>query len=78
MAVKFPRMGETEALHKQLVAIEITVVIDGTVRIGTQVLEKGQIAIVDPGEIVDFESLTDSSLVCIKFPRIPQDKVIVS
>ena len=76
VGIKFFKAGETEASHKQLVATEITIVIDGTIRLGSSIFERGDIISIPPKEIADFESLTDSSLVCIKFPSIPNDKVI--
>jgi quercetin dioxygenase-like cupin family protein len=76
VGIKFFKMGETEASHKQLVATEITIVIDGTIRLGTSIFARGDIISIPPNEIADFESLTDSSLVCIKFPSIPSDKVV--
>jgi hypothetical protein len=76
VGVKFFKTGETEASHKQLVATEITIVIDGTIRLGSSIFKRGDIISIPPNEIADFESLTDSSLVCIKFPSIPNDKVI--
>jgi quercetin dioxygenase-like cupin family protein len=77
VAVKFFKRGETEASHKQLIATEITVVIEGHIRLGGSIFERGDIISIPPHEVADFESLTDSSLVCVKFPSIPNDKVVV-
>lgn len=77
VAVKFFRQGDTEASHKQLVATEITVVIEGHVRLGSLTFGRGDVISIPPHEVADFESLTDSSLVCIKFPSLPNDKVVV-
>jgi quercetin dioxygenase-like cupin family protein len=72
------KKGEIEASHKQLIATEITVVIEGEIRLGNSVFSRGDVISILPHEVADFESLTDSSLVCIKFPSIPNDKVIVN
>lgn len=77
VAVKFFKRGETEASHKQLIATEITVVIEGHIRLGGSIFKRGDIISIPPHEVADFESLTDSSLVCVKFPSIPNDKVVV-
>lgn len=77
VAIKFFSMGEVEPAHKQLVATEITVVIEGQIRLGSSTFNRGDIVSIPPNEVADFESLTDSSLVCIKFPSIPNDKVEV-
>jgi quercetin dioxygenase-like cupin family protein len=78
IAVKFFSQGEIEAAHKQLIATEITVVIEGEVRLGSSFFTRGDIISIPPNEVADFESLTDSSLVCIKFPSIPNDKVVIN
>ena len=75
VGVKFFKLGEVEKAHKQLLSTEITVVIDGTIRLGTKIFQRGDIILIPPQEVLDFESLTDSSLVCLKFPSIPDDKV---
>ena len=74
--VKFFSKGDTELSHKQILATEITVVSSGRVRIGNQILERGEMLIIYPGEYADFEALTDGSLTCVKFPSIPSDKVL--
>jgi quercetin dioxygenase-like cupin family protein len=77
VGVKFFKPGDIEEAHKQLVATEITIVIDGIVRLGSERYTKGDIIEIPPHEVADFESLTHSSLVCIKFPSLPNDKVVV-
>lgn len=76
VGIKFFKKGSVEEAHKQLIATEITVVIEGKVRLGSRICESGDIILIPPNEVVDFESLTESKLVCIKFPSIPIDKVI--
>lgn len=77
IAVKFFKAGQTEPLHKQLIATEITVVVEGIIKIGGGTFEQGDIITVFPEEVVAFESITDSALVCVKSPSIPIDKVLV-
>jgi len=77
VAVKFFRKGETEASHKQLVATEITIVIEGEIRLSDTSFVRGDIISIPPNEFADFEALTDASLVSVKFPSIPDDKVIL-
>ncbi len=76
VGVKFFKSGDVEPSHKQLIATEITVISEGSVRIGKLVLKKGDTLIIYPGEYADFEALTDGSLTCLKFPSIPSDKVL--
>ena len=76
VAVKMFQAGEKEALHKQLVATEVTVVIEGEIRMRESVFVKGDVITIPPGEFADFQSITDSSLVCIKYPSLPDDKIL--
>jgi hypothetical protein len=76
VAVKFFHAGETEPTHKQLIATEITVVVNGKIRLGGSSYESGDIIRIEPGIFADFESVTDSALVCIKYPSLPSDKVL--
>jgi hypothetical protein len=76
VSVKYFRSGDLEPSHKQLIATEITVVVSGKIRMKDLILSEGQIVTIPPGEFADFEALTDCSLVCIKYPSIPSDKVL--
>jgi len=76
VAVKWFKAGETEPLHKQLVATEITVVIEGEIILGGKKFIKGDVVTIPPGESAAFESVTDSALVCVKNPSLPNDKVL--
>ena len=77
VGVKHFAVGEVEAAHKQLVATEITIVISGRIRLGKEEFSDGDIISIPPHEVADFEALTECSLVCIKFPSLPDDKVVV-
>lgn len=77
VGVKFFLEGDTEPLHKQLIAIEFTVVISGEIRINGTKFTRGQIIKIDPEEPADFLALTDASLLCLKTPSIPSDRVVL-
>jgi hypothetical protein len=66
--------GDREALHYQMIAIEFTLVIEGTCRIGSHQLGPDDVLRIDPGEAADFEALTDVVLVALKSPSLPSDK----
>jgi quercetin dioxygenase-like cupin family protein len=68
---------ETEPSHFQNIATEITIVASGTIEINGTVFTEGDIIIIEPGEAASFKSLSTSKLLCIKYPSIPSDKVIV-
>ena len=75
IAVKWFKAGEKEPLHKQIIATEVTVVVEGKIRLGGEIFSQGDIITIPPGEFAEFESITDSSLVCVKSPSLPNDKV---
>ena len=74
VCLKRYRKGETEPLHYQLTALEITLIISGTARMGDEVLQTNEAIMLEPFEAYDFEALTDVILVAIKTPSIPSDK----
>jgi quercetin dioxygenase-like cupin family protein len=77
VGVKHFNAGEVEAAHKQLVATEITIVVSGKIRLASGIFSDGDIISIPPNEVADFEALSDCALVCIKFPSLPNDKVVV-
>jgi hypothetical protein len=68
--------GETEPRHYQLIATEITVIVLGKARMGDQILNPNEVLTVFPTEVLDFEALEDCTIVAIKFPSIPSDKIL--
>ena len=76
VCVKAFKVGDCETSHYQVIATEITVVLSGKVRMGEILLTEDDILVVEPGEIVDFEALTDCKVLGIKFPSLPEDKVL--
>ena len=75
--VKWYKKGETELSHYQKKAIEITVIISGIARMGDVIIEPGDIILLEPGEVCDFEALEDIILVAVKSPSLPSDKVAI-
>jgi quercetin dioxygenase-like cupin family protein len=76
VGVKFFKKGEVEQKHHQNIATEITIVISGTVSFNDEEFNSGDVIVVEPKEKTIFKSLTDSSVTCLKFPSIPNDKVL--
>jgi hypothetical protein len=76
VAVKKFSKGDREPAHFQKIATEITVVINGKIRLGTQYFGADEIITIEPFESVDFECIENCELVCIKFPSLPNDKVL--
>lgn len=76
VAVKNYKAGDKEAAHYHKIATEITEILSGKVRMNETELVAGDIAIVYPGEIVEFEALEDSSNVVVKIPGALNDKYL--
>jgi hypothetical protein len=75
--VKRYKQGDTEKPHYQKLALEITVVISGRIRMGRKLFGPDDIIFLAPEEICDFEALEDSVVIAVKSPSIPADKVLV-
>ena len=76
IAVKRYNTGETEHKHFQKTATEVTFVVSGKIRMNEEILVGNQIIELSPSEEYDFEALEKTVLVCIKYPSLPEDKII--
>lgn len=74
VAVKHYRAGDAEAAHFHRVATEVTVVISGKIRMAGQEWCEGDIVVLQPGEVTDFEAITDCVNVVVKMPGALNDK----
>ena len=77
VAVKQYKAGDKEAAHMHRVATEITVVLSGRIRMLNQEWGEGDILVLEPGEITDFEALTDCINVVVKTPGVLNDKFLM-
>ena len=77
VAVKRYRAGEAESAHYHKVATEYTAVISGDVRMNGTIYHAGEIIVMEPGEVTDFEALSDAVNVVVKLPGANADKYIV-
>lgn len=77
VSVKYFNAGDSEKAHFQKVASEITVVIAGVISLNEKKFSANDIVIIEPNEVAEFVSISESILVCIKFPSIPSDKIII-
>jgi len=74
VALKRFAKGDTEPMHHQVQATEVTVIISGRCRIGAYELGPDDVIRIAPREAADFEALTDVVLVAVKYPSLPEDK----
>ena len=77
VAVKYYRAGDAESSHFHKIATEFTVIISGNVKMNGIKYGKGDIVVMEPGDITDFTALTDAVNVVIKIPGANNDKFIV-
>jgi anti-sigma factor ChrR (cupin superfamily) len=77
VAVKYYKAAEKEPMHKHQVATEVTLVLHGRVRMGGGEWSGGDIVVLAPGEITDFEAITDCATVVVKVPGARDDKYLI-
>ena len=77
VAVKRYCAGDYEVAHYHKIATELTVVTKGNVRMNGTEYGEGDIIVMEPGDVTDFEALTDAENVVVKIPGANNDKYIV-
>ncbi|WP_165720416.1 hypothetical protein [Bordetella trematum] len=77
VAVKQYRSGDYEGRHYHKIATEVTLILSGRVRMAGKEWGEGEIIVLSPGEVTDFEALTDAVNVVVKVPGALNDKFIV-
>ena len=74
--------GDYEPPHHHKIATEITLVTSGSALFNfvnkkeIHLLKKGDIIVIEPGEVVAFSAIEDCSTVVVKIPGILDDKYI--
>ncbi len=77
-AVKSYKKGDYEERHYHKIATEITVIIQGRVRMNGVEYKKGDIIVMEPNESTDFECLEDDTQnVVVKIPGANNDKYLI-
>ena len=76
-AVKRYKSGERESAHFHAIATEVTLVVDGHARFSDRDVGPGGIVVVEPGEALSFEAVTDVTTVVVKVPSAPTDKHLI-
>lgn len=74
VSVKNYRAGDREERHLHRLAIELTLIASGRVRMNGSEFASGDIVEIPPGESTDFEALEDTINVVVKSPSAPGDK----
>ena len=76
VAVKKYKAGEKEEAHYHKIATEITLILGGEVLMNGKKWIDGDIIKISPGEVTDFEAITNTTTVVVKVPSISNDKYL--
>ena len=76
VAVKEYKKGDKEEKHYHKIATEITIIVSGRVKMNGIEYSKGDIIVIEPNEVTDFEALEDTVNTVVKFPGVNNDKYI--
>ena len=76
IAVKKYLAGEKEERHYHKIATEITVIIEGKVKMNNRIYKKNDIIKINPKEDTDFVVMEDTITVVVKHPGANNDKYI--
>lgn len=77
VAVKEYAEGCKEEKHYHKIATEITVIIRGVARVNDVVLKEGDVVLLAPGEVAEFETLEPTITVVVKIPGANDDKHVL-
>lgn len=76
VAVKKYKAGDHDQAHFHKVATEVTLILSGQVRMIGRVWGEGDILVLEPGVITDFEAISDVVSVVVKLPGVTDDKYL--
>ena len=76
VAVKEYSAGDFEDAHYHKIATEITVVLDGKIKMADKIWNVGDIIVLEPNDVSSFEALTAARLVVVKLPGANNDKYL--
>jgi hypothetical protein len=76
ICLKHFKSNDREEAHFQKISTEISIVVSGVVQFNDEVFYPNAIISILPGEIANFVCLEDAIVVGIKFPSVPEDKVL--
>lgn len=76
VACKHYKKGDAEERHIHKIAAEITLIVEGLVKMNDVIYKPGDIIVLDPGDATDFQALEDTTNVVVKIPSVAGDKYI--
>jgi mannose-6-phosphate isomerase-like protein (cupin superfamily) len=76
VSIKRYKSGDKEESHHHKIATEYTAITSGVAKMNDLIVSEDEIVIVEPGESVSFEAITDVCTVVVKTPSVKEDKYI--
>jgi hypothetical protein len=77
VGVKRYQLGDKESAHFHKEAIELTIVIEGRIRMNELEFSKGDIVLVEQNEVIEFQAMENSITVVYKSGSFKGDKYLV-
>lgn len=77
VGIKQYKAGDRESAHLHKKSEEITVVVEGKIKMAKKEFSKGQIILLDKNEVSSFEALENCTTVVVKIPSIQGDKFVI-
>lgn len=74
VACKHYKKGDFENRHVHKIATEITLIVNGSVRMNDAIYNTGDIIVLEPGDATDFHALENTTNVVVKVPSVAGDK----
>ena len=68
--------GDMEERHVHKIATEITLIVEGLVKMNDIIYKSGDIIVLEPGDATDFHVLEDTTNVVVKVPSVAGDKYV--
>lgn len=77
VSIKHYKADDYDLPHYHKGADEITIIVNGTVRMNNNIYHKDQIIWIEKNDITDFRALTDATTCVIKLPSVKNDKYLL-
>ena len=77
VCIKRYSAGDCDNRHYHLIADEITMIVEGTVKMNGIEYKKNDIILIEKSEITDFSAITDAITCVIKIPSVKGDKYLL-
>ncbi|MCD6401841.1 MAG: hypothetical protein J7L73_07930 [Anaerolineales bacterium] len=77
VACKHYKKGDSEERHIHKIAAEITLIVEGLVKMNDVIYKSGDIIVLAPGDATDFQVMEDTITVVVKVPSIAGDKYLI-